>query len=85
MENKQKQLGDSTGAVAIPGSPQVSPALVRGQRVLVQWDRLGKLPGTFLDYTSGDADEDFRRCMVKMDNGFACHTPGFHPDCVVAA
>lgn len=53
-----------------------------GQRVEVLWDRHGWLPGTFQGYVSGDADEGFRRCLVKMDNGFGCSAPGFHPDCV---
>ena len=56
-----------------------------GDRVLVLWDRIGWLPGVFIDYSSGLEDEDFQRCMVKMDNGFACHAPGFHPDCVKVA
>jgi hypothetical protein len=53
-----------------------------GDKVEVQWARLGWLPGVFETYTSGEADEDFQRCKVKMDNGFACHGQGYHPDCV---
>jgi hypothetical protein len=56
--------------------------LKQGDRVLVTWDRIGELPGTFMDYTAGDTEESFQRCIVKMDNGYACHAPGFHPDCV---
>lgn len=54
-----------------------------GQRVEVNWgEQFGWLPGTFRGYTTGDADENFNRCMVSMDNGFACNAPGYHPDCV---
>jgi hypothetical protein len=58
--------------------------LQEGQRVLVKWNRLGWLPGTFEGYSSPDVDEEFRRCKVKMDNGFACNGFGYHPDCVRA-
>ena len=53
-----------------------------GDRMLVQWQGRGWLPGTFESYGSPDPDEAFERCRVKMDNGFACHGSGFHPDCV---
>ena len=58
--------------------------LQKGQRVLVHWYGHGWLPGVFLDYTSGLVGEDFNRCMVSMDNGFACNPPGFHHDAVKA-
>jgi hypothetical protein len=54
-------------------------ALKNGDRVEVFWERQGWLSGTFDHYTSADDGEDFRRCMVKMDNGFACRIPGYHP------
>lgn len=53
-----------------------------GQRVFVQWDKKGFLPGVFQSYNSPEIGEDFRRVFVKMDNGYACQPPGFHPDCV---
>lgn len=53
-----------------------------GDRVEVEWARLGWLPGTLIGFTAGEVDEDFQRVQVKMDNGFACHGSGFHPDCV---
>ena len=53
-----------------------------GDRVEVEWARLGWLPGTFVEFTSGDVGEDFRRVKVQMDNGFACDGLGYHPDCV---
>lgn len=55
-----------------------------GDRVEVQWARLGWLPGTFEAYSSPSPDEDFQRIKVKMDNGFACHGEGYHPECVRA-
>ncbi len=56
---------------------------VTGQRVLVNWgERHGWLPGTFEGYSSPAVDEEFRRCRVEMDNGFACNGEGYHPDCV---
>ena len=60
------------------------PELTPGQRIEVLWDRHGWLPGTFDGYTAGDPYEDFNRCMVTMDNGWDCRSPGFHPDCVRA-
>ena len=53
-----------------------------GDRVLVQWHRHGWLPGIFVAYTSAEYTEDFRRCVVKMDNGWACDGSGYHPACV---
>lgn len=53
-----------------------------GDRVEVQWARLGWLGGTFVNYCSGGADEPFERCIVRMDNFFACDRGGYHPDCV---
>lgn len=53
-----------------------------GQRVDVKWDKAGWLPGVFVEYCPGEYGEDFQRCVVKMDNGFACHPPGYHPACV---
>ena len=53
-----------------------------GDRVLVKWDKRGWIPGEFQGYNSPEIDENFRRVFVKMDNGLACHPPGFHPDCV---
>lgn len=58
------------------------PAFTEGQRVEVCFDKHGWLPGTFEHYTAGGPDEDFRRCVVKMDNGFGCNYPFFHPQCV---
>lgn len=58
------------------------PKFANGERVEVLWDRLGWLPGTFEHHMSGDDGEDFKRCLVKMDNGFACRIPGYHPRCV---
>jgi hypothetical protein len=64
-------------------------SFVPGQRVEVLWDRPGRkewLPGTFeFAQPSPEIDEDFERCYVRMDNGFACRSPGFHPACVRAA
>lgn len=56
----------------------------QGQRVVVLWDRNGWLPGTFECFSSPDVGEEFQRCRVVMDNGFACHDSGYHPDCVKA-
>ena len=52
------------------------------QRVEVNWHRHGWLPGTFVSYVAGLPDEDFSRCIVEMDNAFACQAVGFHPGCV---
>ena len=59
--------------------------LKEGQKVLVKWDRKGWLAGIFEGYCAGEPNEAFQRCFVKMDNGYACHSPGFHPDCVKPA
>jgi len=60
-------------------------ALQPGQRVEVKWHRHGWLPGTFVEAsTTPDPGETVQRFKVKMDNGWACHGSGYHPDCVRA-
>lgn len=57
--------------------------LVSGDRVLVDWlNHEERLPGTFVCYTEHEPNESFKRLVVRMDNGYACHGSGFHPDCV---
>lgn len=54
-----------------------------GQRVLVDWyGHSVPLPGTFVMFTEHESAEKFKRAKVKMDNGYACHGSGFHPNCV---
>ena len=55
-----------------------------GERVEVLWHGLGWLPGIFEGYTASLEGEEKPRCDVRMDNGFGCGYPYFHPDCVRA-
>lgn len=56
-----------------------------GQKVLVKWAKSGWLPGVVTDLSTPDPGEKFQRVKVAMENGWACHGSGFHPDCVMAA
>lgn len=56
--------------------------LEKNQRVEVKWAGRGWLPGVFVAYNTPEPDESFERCVVAMDNGWACQPPGFAPVCV---
>jgi hypothetical protein len=70
-----------------PAGPVIRPRpLQAGEPVEVLWYRRGRLPGRFVASVDDAADTDEntalpQRCVVKVDNGWACHE-GYRASCV---